>query len=537
MRYIILFLLSFSIFAKITVDIETVPQNPVMGETFNIIFKINTKDGDEPQIDFNPRGLEVLSKEQTGISTRTTYINGNLSVQRTISVTYEMIGSRSGTAYLRDILVSVGGKSVRHSNYKIKIHRELKKEKDIFVRAEVDKTEAFVGESIIVRYFLYNKVRVAAMDIKKFPSLDKFMKRFHQESMATQRVQLAGGIYERRIVYTAQLFSNDTGKKKVDSIQLAVQYPYGRSRNNLFSGFGLGSHNMRKRTLSSKPVEINIKALPNNPPAGFTGLVGDHTFDFKINKTKFLVNEPIEIDFVVNGQGALELYEKPDVFSSDLVEEFDDSADLVVNKDFTAQKTFKITYLARKNGLIQSKKIPVVYFDSKKLEFKTFYIDLSEIKIAGGNFSVPAKMNNQNKDVSVKPSVIYQKEKINPIVKLKNTFLYNQYLIYGITVFIFILIFRVETMTLLKNLKPEPKDEFIYKLSKVGMNYGDFYELVRKLGSGNDNYTIIEKSSLSKGSKLELLKLQKLFDDNYLSGKKNVLKITKKTSKDLKQVL
>ena len=64
---------------------------------------------------------------------------------------------------------------------------------------------AFVGESILVRYYLYNRVTVNTTDIKKFPKLNKFLKRYHQERMVAEKVRYNGEIYTRRVLYTAQL--------------------------------------------------------------------------------------------------------------------------------------------------------------------------------------------------------------------------------------------------------------------------------------------------------------------------------------------
>ena len=526
-----------SVFAQ-SIKIDLIPENPVAGENFNVIFQVNSKEGDDPIINFDPRNVEVLTREQTGTSTKTTYINGNLTVERTITVSYEMIAPKARTVRLSNINVEIAGKIIKHPDFRFKVLREQKKERDIFVRAEVDKSEVFVGESIVVRYYLYNRVRVLSMDIKKFPNLDKFLKRFHQETTASERVQLNNGLYERRIIYSAQLYSNKIGKSKIDPITISVTYPYGRGSNNPFSSFGFRSTRTRKLTLMSKSVDINVKALPNDPPAGFSGLVGDHKVDFTINKSKFLVNEPIEMNLSIEGPGALELYEEPKLFNNTKVENFDSTSDFVVNKDFTSTKSFKITYLAREAGTIPEKSFPLVFFDPDALKFITKIISIPEIKIAGTSISeVRNKEAKDNSTPDTKKTLPSPKVELDlsPAYKIKNTLVYNKFTL---------LVLALSVLTLYIGFKVFKSISFrvrnvslsIYQqIEKNGADYSQFYELVQKIGKGNSLGSIISKSSLQKSTKEDLVMALNKLDEAYRNGKKIKVSIKKKTLNNIKE--
>jgi len=296
MKYILLLLLFISSIAYgDEVQISYEPKDPVLGESLNVTFQVITKDGTDPVITFNPQGLEVQSKQETGVSTKTTYMNGRLTVERSISIVYEMIPNRVGSVYLTDINVDINGKTLKHKTIRMNVLRQARRAKDIMAVAVVDKDSAFVGESILVRYYLYNKISVTSTDIKKFPKLDKFLKRFHQEQMRAERIQVGNDIYTRRIIYTAQLFAEKPGVYKIDPITLNVQYS---ERSSRYNSFGFGMQKQKSRTISSKPIEMTIKQLPlDNIPPDFTGLVGKHDFKLSLNKNKFVVNEPIEIKF------------------------------------------------------------------------------------------------------------------------------------------------------------------------------------------------------------------------------------------------
>ena len=142
--------------------------------------------------------------------------------------------------------------------------------------------------------------------------------------MIPERVSHEGKLYTRRVLYTAQLYAQSPGVYKIDPITLGVSYN-ARSRNSLNNfGFGFNLGRLKTKSLRSKVVEVTVKALPiDGVPPSFTGLVGKHEFSLKVNKNKFITNEPIEVSLAVRGEGALELLEAPPILSSPSIEEFE----------------------------------------------------------------------------------------------------------------------------------------------------------------------------------------------------------------------
>ncbi len=74
-------------FAEI-VSLEVAPNRPVVGETFQLVFKISTSDSEEPYISFDRGTADVISKSNRGVSINTTIINGKFSTTRTLTHVY-----------------------------------------------------------------------------------------------------------------------------------------------------------------------------------------------------------------------------------------------------------------------------------------------------------------------------------------------------------------------------------------------------------------------------------------------------------------
>jgi hypothetical protein len=398
------------------IKIGIVPQEPVLNESFNVEFRISTNDDVDPNINFNPSGVEVMGKTDQIVSTKTMYVNGRLSMSREIVVSYEMMATRSGTVSINDIEVELNGRIEKHPNIRINVLSKPKELEDIILIADVPKKSVFKGESILVRYYLLNKIPVSTFDIKTFPKLNNFLKRFHDEKLATDRVNFEGEVYERRVLYTTQLFPEKVGKLKVDPLRIEVNYPV--RRNDPFGGLGLGLgyQGMKTRALSSKSIEVEVLEVPKDKmPSSFSGLIGDHDIKFEISRSKFVVNEPIELKLTISGDGALETFEAPKILNSTNLEEFETNNDLIVQKNFTATKQFDYTYLARNAERIPGKNLEISFFDPKNMKYITKTISIPEVLIQGGggiietnknSVSKPDETNSALKEVNVQRALL-----------------------------------------------------------------------------------------------------------------------------------
>jgi hypothetical protein len=378
---LLLLFLCTNLFAD-EVRVELNPTRPVAGEVFQAYFRVFTSDADDPLVNFSPGGVEVVGKSNQGISTRTIYANGKLTVTREITLVYDLVASRPGTSFLRDITVQIGGKTLRHSAVSITVLKEAEQLDDVFVMADVPKKSVFLGEGIIVRYYLYSKVPVSNLDVKKYPKLNHFLKRFIQEPERTERVSVEGQLYMRTQIYAAKLFPEKIGEQKIDSLHLTATYPSSRS-NDPFGAFGL-NRDFKTKTMSSETIKIEVKPLPGPIPPHFTGLVGQHDIQIQVGNSKLIVNEPLEIKLTVTGVGALENLEAPELIKNPGLEEFESNGDLKIADADHATKVFDYTFLAKENLNLPGKDITLSYFDQRLEKYIPVQLRIPDITIAGG---------------------------------------------------------------------------------------------------------------------------------------------------------
>lgn len=364
------------------VKIELSPARPVAGEVFQAYFRIFTDSEDEPVINFSPSNVEVAGKSHQGVSTRTVYANGKLTVTREVTIVYDLVAAKTGQAYLRDIQVQLGGRVIKHPSLTINVLKEPEVQADVFVMADLPKKSLYLGEGVVVRYFLYAKVPVNSLDVKQYPKLNKFLKRYIQEPERTERVAVDGQVYMRTQIYAAKLFPEKTGNLQIDPLRLSVTYPTARA-GDPFGAFGL-SRDFKTKTISSEVIDIEVKSLPAPTPEHFSGLVGVHEFQLQVGANKLIVNEPLEIKLTVSGVGALENLEAPTLIKNSGLEEFDSNGDLKINDAEKATKVFDYTFLAKENLQIPAKEITLSYFDPELGKYVPTNLSMPEIVVAGG---------------------------------------------------------------------------------------------------------------------------------------------------------
>ncbi len=387
------------------VKIELNPAKPIAGEMFRAIFRIFTDADEEPVINFSPYKVEVVGKNNYGIKTSSVWINGQFKSSREMTIVYELSASEPGPAHLRDISVQLGSKVIRHPTFSFNIIKEPEVAADVFVMADVPKKNIYLGEGIIVRYYLYSKVQVSNLDIKKYPKLNNFLKRFLQEPDRSERVNVDGQLYIRTQIYGVKLFPEKIGELKIDPLHLSATVLTQRG-SDPFGGFGF-NRETRVKTVSSEIVKVDVMPLPEEgKPANFTGLVGKHDFNLQINNTRLIVNEPLEVKLTVTGGGALENMEAPVILKHPDLEEFESNGDLKIMDADQATKVFDYTFLPKANLKIPLATISLAYFDPDGSRYVPIQLNIPEIVVAGGNAvafkseqkpNEPTKINDTSK--------------------------------------------------------------------------------------------------------------------------------------------
>lgn len=529
-------------------SIKVDPYEPLINEPFSVIFNINTQSEKGPYISFDPGRAEVIEREKGGVSLQTTIINGKISSKREITYRYQLVTDRPGILRLKNIVVDTGDGKITHKDLRIKILRKSKVAKNIFVKAVVSKQDAFLGEGLDLNYYLYYRVQAGGTEIKRFPKLKNFVKRFRNVRAKEERVEESGLVYVRQLVYSARIFPEKVGELKIDPISINVQYVAG-NRGNSRGGFGFQFRQYKRKTLRSKTVKVNVKAIPSGMvPKNFTGLIGKHDFKLVLNNNRYLVNEAIEFKFEATGPGMLENYEPPTLYSHDSLESFDTKSEMVEISGVKSKKVFEYTYLARGPLDLAESEVELSYFDQDKEAFVGVKVVTPSLKVAGvasvGKRSGAIRDGAPKKEDTPGPPprnrLLIAPEFTSYEAQGGVSKKYITLAVYILFVVFLALVLLWFSLTFWKR-DTSDIDIFLKKIEKVGINYSNLYALLSLLlknGEDKKIETIIKGSPLSDDAKTYFKNSLVLAEENNYSGsKENSIKFKKRFFTELKKVL
>jgi hypothetical protein len=397
----IIFALLFnaSLFSQDKITVETAGIKPTVGEGFTLEFHIESDEDGEPQLSFTPVNATVLGQEFLGSSMSTVYSNGKLTTKNEKIVGVTLSAKAEGRMGLTGIKAEINGKVIRMDSVWLNAYVTPPEAVPLFILAVPSKKRVYKNEAILLRYYVYTKVNVGNQDIKEYPKLNHFMKRYLQESSDPERVEYNGDIYVRSLLYSSILYPEVVQKLVIDPLKVNVTYFTGRPDP---FGLGMGSGRQINKLLTSTPINVEVLGLPAaNLKPGFTGLVGKHQVEFQLNKTKVLVNEPIEATLKITGPGNLEAMEAPTLISDPNIESFESNSQFEPGSGVQSSRTFQLTFLPRTAVKLPAKNVPITFFNPESGEYESVQVSIPAIEVVGGVFQGGSSQSTQTADPKV----------------------------------------------------------------------------------------------------------------------------------------
>ena len=495
------------------VDVHVEPTDPLPGEIFDLVFRVKGKG--TPRISFNPSGAKVVGKRKGSTSTSTVIINGKVNTTRESSYIFKLTAKKPMTVRIGNIVVEMNGKTYQHRDLIVNVRKSRSRKKSqgssrdtrIFIRVIPSKRNLYEGEGVSLDYYLYSNMSLSGFEVRQYPKLNGFIKRFYTPSQNVERVEHQGSVYQRSRQYSARLYPEKSGVVYVDPLKLDVQYKRGHMPNPFFSIGGFGR--LHTIAVQNEPIPIKVKSIPKKGrPDNFTHLVGKHSFKISLNKRKFLANEAIELKFEVEGEGALENYDAPSFYLNPDLEEFSKKSKIIKIDNVQAKKLFDYTFLARKSLEIKDRKMTLYTFNPNDHRFEGISLVVPGLMIAGGATPVPITPPEKEEKINE----VYNKEKRSLIAPTFKTGFKNYQLISILNIFLaFILIIQISffVFTFFKKRKSlDEIDLLIKSMKKEGLSYSKLYKLFLKinpaLGTTQQMVSLeslIENSTLSQESK------------------------------------
>lgn len=279
---------------------------------------------------------------------------------------------------------------------------------DVFIRAIPSQSSVFEGQEVKVTYKLYTAIPIVQYSINKIPSSNGFWSTelSDRQKQPKQYQEVYNGktytVAEVRKVY---VYPQKTGQLRIDPLlmDIVAQVRKAQQRRGSFwdsffddSFFGGGVDNVKK-TISSNPVVINVKKLPEGAPENYTGAVGQLSVTAKLDRSSLPANEALKIQITVSGKGNLKLIDFPKIeFPADFEVYDPKTVDQTKTTEAGASGSMVFEYIAipRNEGKYTIEPQDFVYFDPGKNSYVSIPIGKFDVLVTAG------KGNSENSMVT-----------------------------------------------------------------------------------------------------------------------------------------
>lgn len=391
-----------AIMAYAQTDIKVEVHNVVaLDENFNVTFIV---EGEETPKDFSwsaGDGFQVLWGPQQGHSTSIQIINGQRKTSAQTTYTYVLKPKSAGTFVLPQATARIKGNVISSKAVNIEVlgagassqkspaqqsgqaqgnrpqprQQQGVSDEDIFLTMTVDRKNVVVGEPVIATIKLYQKTNIVGFESAEFPSFNGF---WSQEIEAPSSIEFVretydGQIYNAALLRRFILIPQQKGSVTIEPAELVcmlnVRVPSRGS--SIFDGF-FDDYRTIKKKVASKPVTVNVSALPAGAPASFSGGVGEFTISAKLSKDILKTHEAASLVLTVSGRGNISLLETPKVSFPPDMEVYDTKiSDRIDRNGLSGSKTYEFPFIPRSYGDFVIEPVKYSYYDVNSKKYVT----------------------------------------------------------------------------------------------------------------------------------------------------------------------
>lgn len=389
--FIILLFISSIVTAQEVEFKASAPSVVETGEQFRLAYSIN-KEGSNlnvPTLD----GFELLMGPSPSQSVSVYSINGKTTQSMTFTYTYLLIGEKEGTYQIPPATIVVDGKQYKSNGLKIQVVKGRGanpsggnqqappnpsapiNEENLFVRVDVNRSNLFMGESLVATIKVYSKVDLANFGRIKYPSFEGFLS---EDIPGADRIELVresynGQVYNVGIIRKYLLYPQHTGEITIEPFELECIVRQRTTNSRSFMDGFFENYRESRVMKKSRPVTIQVRDLPAGKPLGFSGTVGDITMSTSVSTDTVSANDALTYKVIFSGTGNLRLLRAPSINFPHDFEVYDpkETRDIKTGENgMYGTVTFEYLAIPRYSGEYQIPALDFSFFNSRTNTYK-----------------------------------------------------------------------------------------------------------------------------------------------------------------------
>jgi len=257
----------------------------------------------------------------------------------------------------------------------------------LFLRPVIDKTEAYVGEQITLRYDLYQSPTLGdlryGIEDRPDPYRDFLVEVLYRP---TQRLQfrqerVGDNTFLVAPIEAVALFATKTGATSIPAFAMTADIPVQSSRprapRSVFDDFFLDDPFFRQTVrarLVARPLGVRILPLPpEGKPANFSGTVGEFQMAAAFDRNEVQQYDLVNLKVLITGKGQIEAISPPripDVSGLQRFKEQSSNQPSPGGDAVSGTKTFEFVLRTTAPGEIKFPSIEYVIFNPKQKRYE-----------------------------------------------------------------------------------------------------------------------------------------------------------------------
>jgi len=446
------------------------------GEAFEVAFSVNGNGERFTPPSFS--GFQLASGPN--VSTSMTSINGNTTVSNSYS--YILLPTKEGTFTIGAASMVVDGRKMTTNPIRITVvkgqpvqqNRQSQSQgqgvpesrleegraadlsKQLFIKADVDKTSVYQGEQLTLSYRLYTRTGIVDSRVDKMPDLNGFWSQDikNQSEKAQWRVIKSKGVeYNVADVKQTILFPEHSGNITINPFEMTFIVRVAGPPRDIMEQFFGGSYKDVKYAVKSSPVVIHVKPLPEaGKPASFTGAVGKFSVATSLDKAELKSNETMNYTIKVSGSGNIKLLKTLTTAFPENIEKYDPKITDTLsenNNGVSGSRLYNYLLIPRRSGNYTIPPLEFSYFNPSTRKYVVQSTQPFNVKVNKGPeeenvtaFSAANKQEEKLQDKDLRPLKTGSAQLSRKNNSFYGSFLYYSLLLLGPLCCVGVFIFR-----------------------------------------------------------------------------------------------
>ncbi|HVE14448.1 MAG TPA: BatD family protein, partial [Elusimicrobiota bacterium] len=267
---------------------------------------------------------------------------------------------------------------------------------DIFVTAEVDNPRPYVNQQVIFTVRLHTAVTILGNPEWIPPAFNGLLSEDLPPGGHGQETSHGRSYFVSELKMA--FFPTQPGKLTIapGAIRCQIQEemnidPFAPDFFQRF--FASGQMQAQTRELRTKPVELDVQALPAGKPAGFGGAVGRYKLRAEVDRKQAKAGEAVNLSVTVEGSGNLKALGDLPMPELKAFRVYDTVTALNQVKDARGvhgSKVYKTVLVPQASGPVRIPPIALSFFDPERKEYATTQSDPIDLQIAPGDATAAA---------------------------------------------------------------------------------------------------------------------------------------------------